>query len=67
MKIPPAPVPSKAWVSTILSFGSFATSVIGTEIDLFDTCATRTFEIYIEGGSDVETDLRFKNPELTKK
>jgi len=41
--------------------------VIGAEIDLFDTCATRTFEIYIEGGSDVETGLWFKNPGLTKR
>ena len=36
---------------------------MGNEIDLFTTSATRTFEIYIDGGStDIEAGSHFKNP-----
>ena len=63
MKIPPAPVSNKAFVSTILSLCSWVDSEIGIEMDLLSICATRTLEIVIEGGTDVEAGLLFKNPE----
>ena len=62
MKIPPAPVSSNAFVLTILSFCPFVVIEIGSEMDLFETLATMTFEIHIDEELDIEASLHFKNP-----
>ena len=47
----------------ILSLCSLVDNEIGNEIDLLSIFAMRTFEIVIEGETDVEAGLLFKNPE----
>ena len=60
MNIPPAPVSSKAFALMVLSLCS---SKMGNKIDLLTTSATRTLEIYMDGGdTDVEAGSHFKNP-----
>ena len=62
MNFPPAPVSSRAFVSTFFFPFCSLESRIGIVIDLFSISATITFKMEIKGVTVVNTGSFFKNP-----